>query len=111
GPDGEGGDLMQRTMVSCLLVTVLLSLAGCQPLGWFANGVMPPPTEKIAPQYSGLANKSVAVLVAADERTLYLYPGAPLAVGQSVSSQLAASVPGVRIADPHKMQQFQENNQ
>jgi hypothetical protein len=89
----------------------LLLLAGCQLAGWVAHGLTPEPgPEIIKPEYQGLIGKSVAVVVAADERTLYQYPDAPNQVTKYVSSRLAVDVPGIRLTDPAQLAKWTREN-
>lgn len=98
--------------LACLpLLLVLMALGGCQIAGWIAHGLTPPPPpEVIRPEYQGLIGKSAAVVVAADERTLYQYPGAPERVVDYVTSKLAVEVPDIRLIDPREINKFTREN-
>jgi len=64
----------------------------------------------LKPEYLGLANHSVAVVVIADDKTLYASPDAPRSLCQSVSSALVAALPGIRPTEPRQIEQFQRLN-
>lgn len=95
------------------LALPLLPLSGCGAAGFGAylfGGADKDKPLAVKGEYFGLAEKSVAVIVAADEFTYYEYPGAPLAVSRSVSQKLKAVVPGVKLSDPQKIVEFQRDN-
>ena len=99
--------------IPCLVLTLLLAalLTGCGDIaGFIGQGVAQPKTVKAGPEYDKLAGKSVAVVVAADEQTLYGYPGAPLAISRAVTSQLAADIKDATLTDPQQVQDFQHKN-
>ncbi len=62
------------------------------------------------PEYSGLAHHSVAIVVLADDSTLYEYPDIPLNVSQAVASALTVAVPGVKVTDPRALTKFERDN-
>ncbi len=98
--------MKQRLLILCLLgLMTLIPAAGCQ----LAAFVMPRETTyDVKAQYLGLENKSVAVIVAADEFTLYRYPRARYFTSAAVSSAIQAAVPGVSLVDPRQITAFQE---
>jgi len=101
---------LRFTATATAAATCLL-LSGCQLAGWLAHGLTPEkPPEVILPEYQGLIGKSVAVIVAADERTLYQYPDAPNQVTKYVSSRLAVDVPGIRLTDPAQLAKWTREN-
>ncbi len=94
-----------------LALLALLSLSGCQVLGWAAHGVAG--AEKKVwhdAQYEGLAHQSVAVLTSADEFVLHRNPSVTLDVSRAVAADLAERVPGVRLADPQQVHEFTQKN-
>jgi hypothetical protein len=106
-----GRPVLPRAVAVLTLCLAWISLTGCEAAGWLTEGVIGREKKvNVEAQYRGLDNKSVAVVVAADDRTLYGYPMAPLRVSQAISAQLAVYVPGVRLADPRQIVEFQYNN-
>lgn len=108
-------DLLDRLTCRRALILLLLGLLGwmpgCQAAGVVANAIGGGDREvQVNAQYAGLAGKSVAVLVAADESMLYRYPHLPRAASQAISAQIAASLPDVTIVTPKQIAEFQARN-
>lgn len=96
-----------------MLAAACTVLCGCGILPWVAHGVAGgkgPQTYDVKAQYRGLENKSVAVLVAANEMLLFEYPAAPLKVSRTISARIAGNVPGVRLMPPGEVAEFQNEN-
>jgi hypothetical protein len=90
---------------------VLCFGVGCQLAGYLANAFgQDEEAVKVLAQYRGLDDRSVAVLVAADERVLFEYPGVREAIGTELSREIAGYVPGVRVLDPRKVAEFEALN-
>lgn len=91
------------------LFAIALALPGCQVAGWVVHGLTPEKApEVIEPEYQGLIGKSVAVMVAADDRTVY--PNAQARICQYVTSRLVVDVPGIRVTDPKQIAKFTKEN-
>jgi hypothetical protein len=91
----------------------VLTAGGCNILGFAAQAVGgddKTKNVKVDAEYRGLNDKSVAVLVAADEDTLFQNPGAPMQIGRAVSRQLTADIPGVKVTDPEQVSTFMQRN-
>jgi len=87
--------------------------SGCNWIGYAANVIGdgdPAGQVNVEAQYRGLENQTVAVLVAADEYTLFEHPTAPAAVCRQVSSKLATEITGVHVLNPKQIDQFQKDN-
>jgi hypothetical protein len=63
---------------------------------------------EVSAQYDGLNERSVAVMVWADERTAYRHPGVAADVARAVSRSIAHGVPGVSLVDPAQVAAYQE---
>jgi len=63
---------------------------------------------EVPASYSGLENKSIAVVVQADLATLYEYPDLTARVGSLVSSLLAEHVVGARLLSPQFVSVWQQ---
>lgn len=106
--------LRRRLLIACCVIAAfvtLASLSGCQIMGYFANGF--DRDNKVVDkkaQYLGLEGKTVAVLVAADEYTLFAHPEAPSAVSRAVSRQIAADIKNVTLMNPKDLAAFQKDN-
>src|SRR5690606_24791478 len=81
-------------------IACLLTLAGCAgPVG--RRKVV------VAPQYTGLEGKRVAVLVSVDDLTLAQYPTFRESMTRAVSAGVATSLPGTKVIDPADVEKFQ----
>ena len=88
-------------------------ISGCNWIGFAADvigGGDNANQVNIEAQYRGLENQTVAVLVTADEYTLFEHPTAPAAVCRQTSSKLATEITGVRVLNPKQIDQFQKDN-
>jgi hypothetical protein len=85
-----------RRLAAALLCLTLLAAAGCEVLGVLAAKVGPPPT--IHPQYVGLSNQTVGVMVWADTGVEIDFPSIQLDVGSSLQKKLADAL----AADPKR---------
>lgn len=106
--------LPRRVLIACCMALALAAVAtqgGCQIMGYLANGFdSDNKTIDRKAQYLGLEGKTVAVLVAADEYTLFAHPDAPAAVSRAVSRQVAADIKGVTLMNPKDLAAFQKEN-
>ena len=91
------------------LILMLLALPGCLLAGWVAHGLTPEPgPEVIEPEYQGLIGKSVAVMVAVDERSTS--PVAARRICEHVSARLAAEVRDIRVVQSRQIVKFMNEN-
>ncbi len=96
-----------------LLVATLTALGGCELIGFAAHVVAGGEDGNkviVDAEYRGLAQKSVAVMVSADEYTLFEYPTAPADVRRQVCSTLTTRLPDVKVVDPQQIEDFQTQN-
>ena len=87
--------------------------SGCNWIGYAADvigGGDQAGQVSVEAQYRGLENQTVAVLVAADEYTLFEHPTAAAAVCRQASSKLATEITGVHVLNPKQIEQFQKDN-
>jgi len=104
-----------RARIAIILITfgaLLPGLSGCNMIGFAASVVTGDgtQTQRFKAEYRGLENKSVAVIVAADEYMLYENPGSQLAISRAVSKQMAVDMPGIKLANPQDVAHFQTEN-
>lgn len=102
----------QRTVwLTGVLALLLIGGAGCGPVGWMAHGIGGGGQRVIMPaDYAGLQARSVAVLVAVDDRTLHQYRQAPAHVSRAVGMEIAEHVEGAQLTSSRKVLAFQEEN-
>lgn len=91
------------------MLTMLLALSGCQVAGWVAHGLTPEEgPEVIEPEYQGLIGKTVAVMVAVDERSTS--PVAARRICEHVTSRLGSEVRDIRVVDSRQIVKFMREN-
>jgi len=94
-----------------LLLAAATALAGCQAVGFVAQGVEEiAPPDKIKAEYDGPKGQRVAVLVDADLGIMFEHPQAQVEVCQALSERLAAKVPDVTVRNPKDVIAFQNEN-
>lgn len=103
--------LAKRVVLLFVLLWTTMLLSGCNIVGWLAQGFRdddkPIPVDAL---YTDMADKRVAVLVSADEYTLFRFPRSPFIVSTSVSNSIVTHVPGVAMALPREVDTFQRSN-
>jgi len=96
-----------------ILLLGVCSLTGCEALGFIAyvfGGGDRAKMVTVAAQYRGLENRSVAVLVNADEYVFFEHPQVPAAMGQTVSRELGLGIEGVRVLDRKQVHAYEKQN-
>jgi hypothetical protein len=94
----------------CLVTAALLS-GGCNWLGYIGQTFRGDHEKAdITAQYTDLADKSVAVMVAGDEYTLSQYPLASERICRAVSARIADNLPSASLMDPQQVIAYQEAN-
>lgn len=97
--------------LALLLALLLPALPGCGIVSWLAHGVAGGEKRvKVKAEYTDLADQRIAVLVAADSRTLFRAPQAPEMICRAVSSYLAEHVEGATLMNPRQAIAFQNDN-
>lgn len=104
----SGGLVAGLICAACLL----LLLPGCNIAGFVAQSVSGDGKRSydVEADYPGLEGKSAAVIVAADEMTLFAHPGVQSRVCRAVTTQLALDIPGIKLSDPEQVGKFQLDN-
>ncbi|MEM6459529.1 MAG: hypothetical protein AAF710_09080 [Planctomycetota bacterium] len=102
----------RRAAVWLGLLTLAPLMGGCNVIAWGAQAARgdedaPVPVEA---QYTDLVDQRVAVMVSADEFTLFRFPRATSRVGQAVSNGIAANVEGAAVSLPAQVDAFQRGN-
>jgi len=106
-PTRPGADLAPLAVA----LTLACLAPGCNIAGWAAHGVFgDEEKQKIAARYDGLINRTVAVMVSADQGVLYNFPDAVDQVCRRVSRQLAASLPSTKVIHPRDVLRYQQNH-
>ncbi len=103
---------MAKALLMLITLAVLLSLTGCNVVGWAGQvlGGDPEKMVNVTAEYRGLDNQTVAVLVDADNATLFQFPNARLEVCAALTQKIAGNVPGVKTIDPVQIVDFQDRN-
>lgn len=101
---------LKKYLVFSLLLTMSVLIVGCEIAGMVAYAIGGEQKENVPAQYRGLENSRFAVLVAADENTLYQSPEAPRAICTAVTRELATHVPGAIAVPPQQLVDYQEQN-
>jgi len=98
----------RRTSAICVLLLAAVGLmGGCEIVAFVAPREH---TYDVDAQYRGLDNQRVAVIVAADEYTLYRFPKATAYTTKMITKQIVTDVPGVTVADPRQILDYQSRN-
>lgn len=92
-----------------LLLALLPLLSGCNIVAVVAHVASGPRTVQISAQYKDLSGHRVAVMVLADDQTLYRFPQAPAAASRSVSRNLAEHLPELQLMHPEDVIRFQHH--
>lgn len=103
--------LTKRVVLLFVLLWATMLMSGCNIIAWgaqaFRDDDKPIPVEAV---YTDLADKRVAVMVAADDQTLYRFPRSTYRVGEVVSRGIQTNVPGVAVTLPREIEAFQQRN-
>ncbi|MEM9883330.1 MAG: hypothetical protein AAF800_10470 [Planctomycetota bacterium] len=104
--------LVGRVAALFVLLWLTMLLSGCNVIAWgaqAARGEEDAPVP-VAAQYTDLVDRRVAVMVSADEFTLFRFPRATSRVGQAVSNGIVANVEGAAVSLPSQVDEFQRGN-
>lgn len=113
GPRRQPNNTRRCRLPAAALLCIVVACGGCEIFGFAAHvvtGGESSRTVTIPAEYTGLEQKSVAVLVWADEYTQFEYPQAAGETCRELSLQLAVNIPGIKIIDPDQVRQFQADN-
>jgi hypothetical protein len=95
---------MKATSIAAGLgIAAIIGLSGCAAtnfLGAVGQAAEYQKKIEVLAKYSGLENKTVAVLVDADLATLYDYPDLAATVTSGVTARLGRDVPGAKVLNP-----------
>ncbi len=97
---------------SILLLIMLALSAGCfeyRRQGDFGDYLFNP-RKIIGPEYRGLENKTIAILVDVDPSLLRHYPLLPLEAGRGIGAQIVGTIPGAQVVEPQAVVKFQHEN-
>lgn len=86
-------------------------VSGCTPLGYVLYVFMPwTGKTDVSAEYDGLKNKSVAIVVYADENAQYVYPMVQRDVSARVQKELMDNIDGIEVLSPMKVVTYQRSN-
>jgi hypothetical protein len=99
-------------LCAAFVLTALLTMSsGCALISYGLYVVTGGEKEvEVDAEYYGLDDQSVAVIVHADDRTLYEHADAPLRIARALSAQISDAIPTARLVDPNKVAKFQKDN-
>ena len=94
-----------------MLAIAAIAIVGCELAGWVAQPLEGSKKKiRIHAAYLDLQDKTVAVMVFANEYTLFQHPNAPRLVCLQISRRIAEHVPGVTMMNPKQVCDFQDKN-
>jgi len=94
------------------LTILLLTMSGCQALGFVASVFAPPQKMKtVQPEYDKLPGHSIAVVTLADAGVDYLYPRGRLDLSNTVAQELRGRVQNVKVLPAQTVLAYQRGNQ
>jgi hypothetical protein len=103
--------LIKRMLLLFALLWLTMVFVGCNFFAWgaqaFRDDEKPVPVEA---QYTQLGQRRVAVLVSADDQTLFRFPRSTFRIAEAVSRGIATHVEGATVSLPGEVDQFQRNN-
>lgn len=92
--------MIRRVTSFVMLLAGCIGLCGCivaRLVGGMAQNVEYSTLIEVHPAYTGLENKTVAVLVTADLAMVYEHPEVALTIAANVSRRIRRNVPGARV--------------
>lgn len=95
-----------------LLLGLAVTLTGCNFIAYIAAAGRPDPDAPVdvSAEYLDMANKRIAVMVSADEYTLFRFPRATDRVGQIVGSAIHSNVDQAVVSIPRDVAEYQRKN-
>jgi len=100
-----------RAVCLMLTLTLLMLLPGCAVVPWTAHGVAGgAKTVKVEAEHRGLEGQRVAVMVAADDRTLFYSPNAPRMICRVVTGHLVEHLADIQATAPRRVTAYQDQN-
>jgi len=103
--------LILRVAFLFALLWMTMLTSGCNIIAWGAQAFRDDDKPiDVAAQYTGLADKRVAVMVSADDYTLFRFPRSTARVCEVVSIGIANNVPGVAVSLPREISKYQHRN-
>lgn len=104
--------ILSRILIALALLALPLQMSGCivaNTIGAMGAAEEAQKLVETMPRYSGLENKTVAVVVEADYSTMFEYPNLVTYVASGVTMRIARWVPGVQVLDPTVVLNWQYN--
>lgn len=94
-----------------LLLGLTLALSGCNIIAWAAAASRDDDKPIDVPaEYLDMVDKRIAVMVSADEYTLFRFPRASDNVSQAVSNAIQANVENAVVSIPREVSRYQRKN-
>jgi len=104
--------LLGRAAGLVFLIGLAVSVTGCNFIAWAAAAGRPNPDAPVdvEAEYLELVDKRIAVMVSADEYTLFRFPRATDRVGQAVASAIQTHVDQAVVSIPRDVAAYQRKN-
>ena len=103
--------LIKRMVLLFTLLWLTMHLSGCNLVAWgaqaFRDEDKPVP---VSAEYLDMADKRIAVLVSADDQTLFRFPRSMYRVCEAVSRGIATNVEDATVTLPKEIDEFQRRN-
>lgn len=101
----------RRAWALGLLIGFTLALSGCNFIAWTAAATRGEDKPIDVPaEYLDMVDKRIAVMVSADEYTLFRFPRATDNVAQAVSNAIQANVENAVVSIPREVSRYQRKN-
>jgi hypothetical protein len=95
---------MTKKILILLTILLPLGLSGCQ---WLAYVFSPQQeTKTVKPEFTGLENHTVAVVIFASQSVQYDYPAARLELSMLISTQLGGNIKKCTVVDPMRVNKY-----
>ena len=100
-----------RFAAPLVLIGLSLAMTGCNFVAWAAAaGQGDDKPVDVPAEYLGMTDKRIAVMVSADEYTLFRFPRSTDNVGQAVSNVIQANVENATVSIPREVARYQRQN-
>lgn len=105
----------RRVLVGLLLLGGLLIVPGCAIFNYLAASLIPdPPPKEVDAEYKGLADRTVAVIVYADDGVQFAHRNTPEGMVYQLTCMirngLSANIPKCRVVDPRIIVRYQDQH-
>ncbi len=101
--------MTRKLLISTLMLSVLLGGCSTDSLAYLSYVFLGSnPTEEVKAEFKDLENKTVAIVVFADQSVQYEYPCARAELSLACASLLRKNVKGITVVDPLRIVKYQD---